>query len=208
MECPYCGTANDPSSKFCSSCGKPLRGQSPQVSSAADESAYSPRTVVGIQTARLLISLLGLWLLKVVLTGLPFVEELHIPELGVSIPSIISMLIYLVIVIALVSYASFLSRLWPQAFPGYPQAVSVLVAAVYLIVLAVAYNGSKPIIRAITTDPQLMMIWQIVLVAIALFISLRASVIVYRFLPAWLMTARRGILAVPPGSVPREGGQD
>jgi len=158
MHCPYCNSPNDPSNRFCASCGKPLHGQASPPSSATNEPAYSPRAILGIQTARLLLSLLGLWLLKAILTGLPFVEELHIPEVDISTPSIISSLIYLVIVIVLVKYASLLSRLWPQAFPGYPQAASVWVAIVYLIVLAMAYNSSKPIFQAVTTDAQLMMI--------------------------------------------------
>ena len=77
-----------------------------------------------------------------------------------------------------------------------------------LIVLAVAYNGSKPIFQAVTTDDQLMMIWQIVLIGIALLISIRASVMAYRLLPVWLMTYRRSILAIPMVSPHQEGGQE
>jgi hypothetical protein len=208
MNCPHCDTPNDPSSKFCAGCGRPLHGQAVSPSIAVNDPAFSSRSMLGIQTIRFLLSLLGLWLLKGILTGLPFVEELCIPEVDMSTPAIISLLIYLVIMFVLVNYATVLSRLWPQAFPGYPNLASVGVAVVYLIVLAVAYNGSKPIFRTITTDTQLLMIWQIVLAVIALLISIWVSAIVYRSLPAWLMAFRRSLLAIPTVPLSRGEGQE
>jgi hypothetical protein len=208
MNCPHCNTPNDPSSRFCVSCGQSLSGQSPSAPFATNELALSPRAVFGIQTGRLLLSLLGLWLLKAILTGLPFVKELSIPKVSISTPSIISSLICLVIIIVSVKYATLLSRLWPQAFPGYPQAVSVWAAIVYLIVLAAAYNGSKPVLQAVKADAQWMMIWQIVLVSIALLISIRASVIAYQLLPAWLIAYRRSTLAMPMVSPHQEADRE
>jgi hypothetical protein len=208
MNCPHCGTPNDPSSKFCASCGQPLHGQASPPSSATYEPAFSPRAVLGIQTARFLLSLLGLWLLKAILTGLSFVEELQIPEVDVPTPSIIGTLIYLVIIVVLVRYAQLLGKLWTQAFPGYPQVASVGAAVVYLIALTAAYSGSKPIFRALTTDDEVLMIWQIVLVVLALLISIQVSATVYQFLPTWLSTCRRNLLATPLASPSQEEGPD
>lgn len=208
MNCPNCGAPNDPSSKFCASCGHPLQGQGSSSSSDSYEPAYSPRAVLGIQTGQLLLSLLGLWILRTVLTGLSFVQELRIPDVPMTTPSIISALIYLTIIVLLVRYVSLLGRLWPQAFPGYPHAAAVGGGIVYLIALAQAYKGSKPLLAMTSADPELVMIWQIVLVFIALLVAIRVSVIVYRFLPTWLTSARRSLLDIPMPYPSREERED
>jgi hypothetical protein len=197
MNCPHCSTPNDPSNKFCASCGQPLHGQAASLSAGANELAFSPRSILGIQSVRSLLLLLGLWLLKGILTGLPFVKELYIPEIDMSAPTIITLLVYLIIIFALLRYTAVLSRLWPQAFPAYPRMASIGVAVVYFVVLAAIYSGSKPVLQTITADDQVLMIWRIALVVIALLISFRVSAIVYRSLPAWLVAFQRSILEVP-----------
>ena len=164
-----------------------------QLSDSATPSVTvrSQSEMLGVLTLRLLFSLLGLWIANLILNGLAFVEELRIPDFDLPIPVLISSLIYLIMVVLLVNYARVLSSLWPQAYPRYPEAVHVLTSLVYLGVLAVGYKSLRPIFQYLIDDPEPLMVFQLVLVVIAIGIIIRAGLIIYNSLPAWIIRFRR-----------------
>jgi hypothetical protein len=166
--------------------------------STSNVSVRSQAELLGVLTLRLIFALLGLWIVNLILNGLAFVKDLRIPDFDMPIPVLISSLVYLIMAILLVNYARVLSTLWAQAFPRYPEAASVLTSLVYLGVLAVAYKSLHPVFLFFATDPEPLMIFQLVLLVIAVVIIVRAGLIIYNALPAWIIRFRRSF-EVPRG---------
>lgn len=76
MNCPNCGTANEPNSRFCIKCGQPLA----EATSASPPVTGVQPNRLAILTLRLIIVLLLLWLLRFVVVRLPFTPNPPIPD--------------------------------------------------------------------------------------------------------------------------------
>jgi len=76
MNCPNCGTANEPDNRFCIKCGQPLA----DAASASPSFAGVQPNHLAIFTLRLIIVLLLLWLLRWVVIRLPFTPSPPIPD--------------------------------------------------------------------------------------------------------------------------------
>lgn len=210
MNCPNCNTPNDSANQFCVNCGQPLGeqistpAQSPAVQSPAIQPPAIARSVselLQVLTIRMVVILLGLWLLKVVLNWLPFIKELRIPNSPLPVPTIINTIVFLIIIVWLISYSRMLWVLWPQALPRYREAGSFLVMLIYLITLVVLYNAARPLVLTFAPGTEALTILQVVLFIIALFLLIYAIVVVYQRLPFWLPAIRQSaVFRAPAGN--------
>ena len=207
MNCPQCNTPNDPSNRFCVKCGQPLdEVRAVQPANAANGAYATPLArsapeLLGILTLQLLLALVGLWLLRLVLNGLPFVRELSIPDLNVPMTVLVNTLVYLVAIGLLVGFTRTLWALWPQAYPDYADAAPVLVSLVYLAVLVCLYYAARPLIARFSTEPLVLTVFQVALLLIAVFLLLTACLTAYRGLRGWLVHLRQGLSAPPSAQV-------
>jgi RNA polymerase subunit RPABC4/transcription elongation factor Spt4 len=213
MNCPNCDTVNEPTNEFCINCGQPLQeptGEAPQtprrVPPAPPPLPPQPmaRTVselLQVLTIRMVVILVGLWLLKVILNWLPFIQDLRIPGSPIASSMIIDTIVYLIIVVLLVSYSRMLWVLWPQVLPRYREAATFLVMLIYIIILVVLYFAAEPLIRALVVNPgDILTVLQIILFVIALLLLVYALVIVYQRLPFWLPSVRQQVnISAPRG---------
>ena len=193
MNCPTCNTPNDPNNQFCISCGQPLGGQTPagQTPAGSMPLAHSAGELLGVLTIRTVLVLIGLWLVRLILNWLPFVKEMRIPGINISMPVLITCVIYLAVAFVLLGYAQTLRVLWPQSFPNAPEFGTVLAALVYLGVLAAIYFAFKPVILVFATEPDVMTVFQAILFVIAVVLIVQALIILYRSMPRWLAAARQ-----------------
>lgn len=197
MNCPNCNTPNEPNNAFCVNCGYSLSTSfQPASGTPQNPAARSAGEFLGIFTARLVIAVLGVWVIRAILIDLSFIEGLRIPDTSVTGASIVNVLAYLVIIALLVAYGRDLGRLWPQAFPGYPELGSLLVALVYTVILAAVYAGLRPFLVEFLPDQEVLLILQILLAFIVLIIVARAAFIAYQGLAGWLTRLIAG--ARPP----------
>jgi magnesium-transporting ATPase (P-type) len=164
--------------------------------------ARSVAELLQVLTIRMVVILVGLWLLKVILNWLPFIKDLRIPDSPLAISVIINTIVYVIIIGLLVSYSRMLWVLWPQVLPRYREAATFLVMLMYIIILIVLYFAVEPLIRALVARPSdIITILQIILFAIALLLLVYALVIVYQRLPYWLPSVKNQInFATPQGS--------
>jgi hypothetical protein len=191
MNCPRCNTQNDPTHRFCKNCGEMLHQQTPAPAqqSQMNQQSFSNKTaseVLGIQTVRIVIALLGLTIVNLIFSDLDFVKELSIPNFSLSTPNLIRSMIYLIGVVLVIGYAQSLAKLWPRAYPKYGDVVVIFIAVVSVVALAMAYSGIRPVLQAFATDSTPFTILQIVFVVIALFVVIRACIIVYKKIPSWV----------------------
>lgn len=198
MICPNCKTENDDINKYCVKCAYPLSnilplndssGQSNQANSyhpPVQPLASTPAKLLGIQTARLLITLVVLWLGRAIFIRLDFVNEIRIPDSPLAIPAIITILTGLVALVLLILYARSLAAIWPYAFPRASAITSVPMALIYLAIIAVLYTILKPIILAVDPLGEVLLWIQVLLSVIALGLLIWAGVVLYQFLPGWL----------------------
>jgi hypothetical protein len=205
MNCPNCNTPNDPANQFCVNCGKPLSEQAvppPQPTFAQTPAiARSVSELLQVLTIRMLVILLGLWLLRAILNWLPFIKELRIPNSPVPIPTIINTLIYLIIIAWLVSYSRTLWVLWPQALPRFREAGSFLVMLIYIIILVIFYYAVRPLISILDLGTEVLTILQVALFIIALVLLLYAIIVIYQRLPFWLPALRQSaVFKAPTGN--------
>jgi hypothetical protein len=170
-------------------CGQPL-GKGAQAPKQAPL-ARSSSELLGVLTVRLLISLLGLWLIKTIINWLPFAHELPVSETGFSILMLINAVIYLIVILLLLGYAGTVRVLWPQAYPRFREVGFVIMAVVYIGVLIAVYNGFLPLIVVFSDDPSILIIFQALLLLFSAIILGYAFLGVYRKLPAWLMIIRQ-----------------
>ena len=187
MVCPKCNTPNEPNFQFCSVCGEPLNENAvlieAQRKSVAREHLLS-------HTFRIVIGLIGLWLIKTILLDLSFVKELRIPELPISISNIILIIIFLIVLTLIFLFARTVSILWPIAFPKAKEAGSVWVTLLVVIALRIVYKILKPILQELTTETEPVMILQLVLLLVAIVLLFGAGVIIYRAIPRWFASIK------------------
>ena len=193
MNCPNCNTVNPAGNQFCMNCGASL-----SAVGAAPITRYSSLGhALFTATGQTLISVLMLYLLRSILNGLSFIQELQIPEWRITAPEIISIIMYLLVLVLLVNYARSVAYLWPQAYPRYSGVGIVITAILYVIGLSVAYTMLKPLFQRFFTDPEPLLILRVLLALIALFLLGRAAVVVYQSLPGWLDNLRTSLMTLP-----------
>lgn len=188
MNCPNCNTVNDSGSRFCISCGEPLliSADSP---AASQPFARSPRHLLGIVTARVLIGLLLVWILRAILINLAFVETLRFPEVPLTAPQLVTMLTYLVAIVLLLGYARSLRSLWAQAFPKAAAFAPALTAIIYVLVLSAVYATLLPLFSAFIDDSaDFILTLRIILLILAIILLGWAAKVIYDALPGWLST--------------------
>ena len=153
--------------------------------------------VIGLFTLRTLVTLIGIWIFKLILIALPFIKELTIPEINMPVTSLVNILISFVTVLFIVSYGIGISKYWPMEFPKTPEAGTVITMFVFLIGLVVAYGSLKDLLGVVATGPEPVLILQIVFLLAAIFLLLRAALVAYQSLPKWMISIKES-LSEPP----------
>lgn len=153
--------------------------------------------VLVLYTARSLIALVGIWILKLILVSLPFIKELEIPDFSLSMVQIVNIAINLVIIVLLVNYSIGMKKYWPIQFPKSSEMGSVLSSLVLLITLIVGYGCLKQILEAFTNESESLLILQIIFIITAVFVLIRVALIIYQALPKWLNNIKDS-LSEPP----------
>jgi magnesium-transporting ATPase (P-type) len=211
MNCPNCNTPNEPGYQFCVNCGQPLQqtaGESripPPISQPSAPSQPIARSVpelLQVLTIRMIVILVGVWLLRAILNWLPFIKDLQgfrIQDRLLSIPTIINTIVYLIIIALFVSYSRMLWVLWPQALPRYREAATFLVMLIYIIILVVLYFAIQPLVQTFASNPrEALTVLQVILFLLALLLLVYAIAIVYQRLPYWLPSVRQRVKFVAP----------
>jgi hypothetical protein len=182
MNCPNCNTPNEATAKYCKQCGNPLsdnpnQGDTFSISNARDH-LFSA-------TFRIVISLIGLWLVNTILVSLKYVKELQIPQLPFPVSVLITLIVMLFIFFLLLHYAQEVAQLWKVGFPGAREASNVWIALITIILLNVAYQVLKPIVQLISTDNVPTMILQIAFLLVAIVVVFRVVIVIYKIIPTW-----------------------
>lgn len=182
IPCPNCRVSNQPGSTFCINCGAPLDAGRLQASA---------RSLFWIITGRLGVSLLILWVLRSILTGLDFVRATVVPGLeSFPLPDVISLAVYLGIAFMLVSYLQSLSRLWGQAFPNLAQAHTLINLVIYLVLFNQVYKGVSLLVTRTDADREILTFTGLALVIAAIVLAVRVFILVYQALPGWLASLK------------------
>jgi hypothetical protein len=132
------------------------------------------------------LSILGFWLLRYILQGLSFVENLFISGSSISAADIINVLAYLAIIALLLAYAWDFGNWKPGTFSSYPALGTLLTALVYVGVLSAVFARLRPMLVEFAPEPVLILIFQVVLAILALTIVIRAAFIDRFGLAGWL----------------------
>jgi hypothetical protein len=195
MNCPHCNAYNEAGSQFCINCGQSLAGNvvvagGGAVAPSAEETS---RQLLGIHTLRLLFGLLVLFVFYKVLINLSFVERLIIPDFPFTATEIIRALVYLVALVLLLGYAQSLRNLWPKAYPRWSAITPLLVALIYVAVIAAAYSAIATPLLVLTEEPDAVLVLQIVLLVLAVLVLGSAWVSFYTGMPSWLRNLRLNV---------------
>lgn len=196
MLCPSCNTENPVNTMYCMNCGANLQNTEAGSVTAANPAGHA----IYIATGQTLVAVIMLFLLRSILTGLSFVREIQIPDWRITVPDIISIVMYLLVLLVLLNYARLLGYHWPRAFPRYVGIGMVLTAILYLIALSVTYSMLKPLFFQFFSDPEPILILRVFLALIAIFLVGRAALVVYHSTPIWLDNLRASFVTSPyPG---------
>ncbi len=198
--CTNCNTPNSPESRFCISCGQTLAGQV----AGSGETAVSPtnfmRRQLGIATARLLIALLLIWLLRSILVNLSFVEGLLIPEVPFAVEQLITFIAYAAAFVLLIGYTQTVRIGWASAFPSLASLTPALVGIIYVVLLSLAYRALLPVIIELVDDPRdFILALRVILVILAIILLSWAGKVIYDALPGWLGSIRMDTPKVDSG---------
>lgn len=187
MNCPACHAPNDPSSQFCQTCGTQL-----QINCISRNEA---RERLLLSTFRLVLGVLGLWIIKTVLINLDFVQEVTIPDFPISVSTLVVLVILVIVAFLLIGFSRTLSSYWEVAFPGVSNVEHLGIAVIWLILLGIAYKILKPFVLMINFDPgpgvtttsgsMAILILQLILILMAIVVVFRAGVLLYHSIPLW-----------------------
>jgi len=97
-------------------------------------------------------TLVMLWIIGVVLKRLPMLQELRLPGVPLSGAAIAGMVISLLMVGILVSFAMEFGRQLRVALTQFPESGVVVASLVYLIAIVVAYNALSPLGRLLLRE--------------------------------------------------------
>lgn len=153
--------------------------------------------VIGLYTLRTLVTLLGIWILKLIVVSLPFFKELSIPDFPFTVVQIVNLFITIVIVVIIGNYGIGLSKYWPLEFPKAPEAGTVLTMIVFLIALITAYDSLKEVLETLVEGSEAVLILQIVFLVTSVMLLIRAALVVHQSLPKWLNNLRKSLSAPP-----------
>ncbi len=153
--------------------------------------------VIGLYTLRTLVTLLGIWILKLIVVSLPFFKALSIPNFPFTILQIVNLLIAMLIVAIILNFGFGLSKYWPMEFPKVPEAGTVLAMIIFLIGLTSAYGSVKELLETLVEGSEAVLILQIAFLVISALLLVRAALVVYISLPKWLNSLRDSITTPP-----------
>ncbi len=203
MNCPHCGTPNDPASVFCIKCGQALKEGSapPAAPGTATVQTLSAAGLLGVYSTQAIVGLLVLLFFRSILVQLPFTQDFRLPDVRISTPVIITVVVYLIAIVILLSFARMLGGMWPQAFPRQAFLAPALTSLIYVAVLAAVYTAAKePLVAFSSGDATLMLAVQGFCLVVAFILLVRSGVIIYQYLPAWLTSLRfEAPTSVTPG---------
>lgn len=182
MNCPHCQTFNQPESRFCIKCGKPLS----VAPSSYTPPATSPDRLLAIATGRVIIATLLLLLFRAILVRLSFFRGLTIPDFELSPTQIVTSLVHLIILYLLLNYAPALRVLWSRTFPRLAMFTVVWVVLVYLFALSSIYIAFVIPIYTLVADRMVGTYLQITIAVLAFVMLGYAWVAVYREIPSVL----------------------
>jgi len=153
--------------------------------------ARSAPHLLGVLTFKLGIGLLLLWLARTIFTRLPFAQTIRLPEVPFSLAEIVTVVLYLIAFVMLLSYARVLGPLWPQAYPQEGSLAPALTSLVYLAALVVGYWALEVLVSVFGDETALLVLQAFALI-LALVLLVRAGVTSYRYLPYWFSGLRIG----------------
>lgn len=165
MECPNCGTYNEPGSQFCISCGQPLPGQAAsgaQPAASRQQQAVSAehnvaRELLGRATMVTILSLLLLFLFRWLLANFSFVQQFRVgEEIVLTGNSLLTILVYTAALVLLLRYATSIWRYWSSAFPRLMPLTQVVAATIYALAVAALYNALVPVVVILADDPEIL----------------------------------------------------
>jgi len=187
MNCPNCHAYNPPGSKFCIGCGKELPANIPTHSTNSQAIA---RQTLGEQTVRSLLSLFVLYLFYRVLLRLSFVEQLSIPEVQLSGTQISTSLALIVALLVLFAYVRVVRDTWSRAYPIWQGVSGLIIALVYVVMLAMAFSAIRPTVNSLVTNSSdvndILLALRLFAFLVALFVLGTAWRNFYLNTPRWL----------------------
>jgi len=151
--------------------------------------------VLGLYSLRTFLTLLGIWILKLIVVSLPFLKELVIPNFPMNVIQIANILFAIAIVLVIINYGMLLNKYWPIEFPKIPEAGIVFSMLIYLIVLVSIYHPLKSIFFSLLKESEAILILQIVFLVVSVVLLIRASLVVYLSMPKWLNELREGLIS-------------
>lgn len=181
MICTKCQTENEPNSAFCLNCGKSLK-----MYMNEGETMSTNRYTLFYETIKFIFLLLGLYLIRTILTSLQFVNDINIPDFPITVTEIISAIIGLIILVLVIVYATGFPGLWASAFPATSEVGKIITSFLYIIVLSVLYKGLLPLIAAISDASELYLILQTFFLIIAIILSTGIISTLNQALPKWI----------------------
>lgn len=181
MLCQQCFTENPKENRFCMSCGESLTEPNAVVTPKEEHHKR-----LSVETIRFIISVFGLLILNWIVTSMSFLKDLQIPESDLSTEVIVKSVIYLLIIILLLRFASLIGYFWKKAFPNFSQAALFIQTILFLISLSVFYDSTLWLFNQYIEDPQILLIYQLTLGGIAIILLIRAGSYFYQVLPLWL----------------------
>ncbi len=186
MICPHCNTDNPAENIYCMNCGRLLSAQATE----AGGNNLSPRRALFFAAGQTLIIVILLYIFRSILLGLAFIKELQIASWQITASEIVSIVMYLLILVALLIFARSLVYLWPQSFPRYANLAVVLTAILYIIGLSLVYSMVKPLFLRFISEPEPLLYTRIFLAVAAICLAGWALFVAYQSLPSWMESVR------------------
>jgi hypothetical protein len=161
-----------------------------------------------IVSGRIAFMLIFLWIMRAILNGLTFVRSTTIPDLNLRMTDAISLVVFIAVLVLLFAFIAAVSRLWPAAFPRFPEASAIINTILYLILFNQLYKAAQQLIPLIAESGQsaseALMFVGVGLVIFALALVIRAFIITYQALPRWLASIQFSLPAYPVPQAPQE----
>ncbi|MBN1181635.1 MAG: zinc ribbon domain-containing protein [Bacteroidales bacterium] len=186
MICPNCIQEIKRGADHCENCGQPLFNNPLQKVVESN----SPKEILLIYTGRLFFTLLAIWLVRIVVNSLSFINELIIPEININALIIINIIITVIVFCMILSFSIQIKPLWAMCYPKYQQVGLLFQTILNLILINMLYKGLKPILMTFEGSSEIMLIIQITLLLIVIGLVTRTMMILYREIPVWLGTLR------------------
>ena len=193
MQCPSCNAQNEAGSQFCISCGSSLAATG-RVGGERRRSGGSQvemhRRLLGIATARFAIGLFLLYVAYLVVVNLNVVETLIIPDMPFSVVSLLRALTFAGALVLLLLYAGQLRALWPRAFPRLAALTPMLTGLIFVLAISAGFTALRVPLVAYVDDPDIRLVFQLILALLAVAILTTAWLRIYAVLPGWLGSMR------------------